>query len=782
VFGNGAGVAVLRRLDEALEADDTILAVIKGSALNNDGAAKIGYTAPSVEGQAAVITEALAVANVDPAVVGYVEAHGTGTRLGDPIEVAALSKAFAGVPAGSCALGSVKTNIGHLDAAAGIAGLVKAVQSLRAGAIPPSLHFERANPEIDFARSPFYVCTTLRDWPSGALPRRAGVSSFGVGGTNAHVVLEEAPARTPAPAAPDWHVLPISARTETALAAASLNLLDALRRLTDDDLADVAYTLQAARRRFPHRRVLVVRNRAEAIRMLDGDARGADVRAIEERLDRPVVFMFPGTGAQRAGMAKGLYESEPAFRNELDRCAELLAPLLGQDLRTILLGDAAASVPLLERTDLGQPCLFAIEYSLARCWMAWGVKPGAMIGQSLGEYVGACLAGVFSLEEALRLVVRRAQLVQSTPAGAMSVVHMPEHEIRTRIREPLALGVFVGSRLSIVTGPLAEIAAFEEALAAEQIRTHRLRTAHAFHSPLMDDVIEPLTREASQTRRHPPSIPFISNVTGTWFSPADAEDPTYWGRHLREPVRFAEGWTRLRDLSNALFLEVGPGRSLGTIVRELDQPELVYPSLSHEPHSVPDVAVMLMSLGQLWLEGAAVAWSRLDRGMRRRRLPLPTYPFERQRYWIEPETFGPASAETPLEPVRSVEQIPARQDHRTSRHPRPLLRTPFVPPATEVERVVTGIWEELLGVSPIGVNDHFFELGGSSLMMSSVVSRLEQAFPVPLPLQQVFARTSVAGLSELIEARLADKIRGLSEEEASRLLAELESSDEPLTR
>lgn len=782
VFGNGVGVAVLRRLDEALDADDTILAVIKGSAVNNDGAAKIGYTAPSIEGQTAVIVEALAVANLQPATIGYVEAHGTGTPLGDPIEVAALSKAFAGVPSGSCALGSVKTNIGHLDAAAGIAGLAKAVLALRERAIPASLHYERGNPEIDFAHSPFYVCADLRTWPSDATPRRAGVSSFGIGGTNAHVVLEEAPERSAAASAYPWHLLPISARTQAGLIAASRNLLDALTRVTDDDLSDVAYTLQAGRRRFTHRRALVVRDRRDAIRQLGREALGRDACTVDERVDRPVVFMFPGTGAQHPGVAKELYENEPFFQGPLDRCAGLLTPLLGHDIRSVLFGNATENATLLERTDLGQPCLFAIEYALARCWISWGVKPAAMIGYSLGEYVAACLAGVLSLEAALRLVATRAQLVQSASAGAMLVVDLPEDDVRSRIDTSLAVAGFIGPRRCIVSGATAKIAACEQSLAAEGVATQRLRTAHAFHSPMMDGLMEPLTREASRTSRDAPSIRYVSNVTGTWFSKDDAEDPAYWGRHLRQPVRFAEGWSRLCTLPDALFLEVGPGRSLAAIVRELERPEPVFPSLPHESSHDPDVAVMLSSLGRLWLAGASVSWSQLDRGVRRRRVPLPTYPFQRLRYWIAPTTSGHLPAETAAVQQATSEPSSVEQVHRTSIHPRPLLRTPFVEPTSDVERVVAGLWEELLGVSPIGLNDHFFELGGSSLLMTSAVSRLERAFPVSVPPRQVFASTTVAELSQLIEALLTDKIGALSEEEAERMLAELESSDEPLTR
>jgi acyl transferase domain-containing protein len=685
----------------------------------------------------------------------------------------------AGVASGSCALGSVKTNIGHLDAAAGIAGLAKAVLALRDGVIPASLHFERGNPEIDFSQGPFYVCSALRDWPPGE-PRRAGVSSFGIGGTNAHVVLEEAPPRRPPAPAPEWQLLTMSARSDSALAAVSRDLRGALMRLSDDDLPDAAYTLQAGRRRFAHRRALVVRDRADAIRRLGDDVHGGDGYLAEERESRPVVFMFPGTGVQHAGMAKALYDGEPVFREHLDHCAQLLAPTLDADVRQLIFGDPADRAARLDRTDEGQPCLFAVEYSLARLWMHWGITPAAMIGYSLGEYVAACLAGVFSLQDALRVVARRARLVQDGRPGSMLAVRLPQREVISRVREPLVVAGLIGPSLSIVSGPSPEIGAFEGALAAEHIATHRLHTSHAFHSPLMDGVIEPLDREVTRTTRHEPSIPFVSNVSGTWFSAADAADPTYWGRHLRQPVRFADGWTHLRAIPDSLFLEVGPGRSLTAMVRDTDAPAPVYPSLPHGSRDEADRAVMLASLGSLWLAGARIEWNRSDRGERRRRLPLPTYPFERQRYWIEPPAVAAPAAAAGTEHASAAEESDARQPRRGSRHPRPVLRTPLAEPATDVERVVAAIWEEVLGVSPVGVQDDFYELGGTSLMMTSIVARLEERFPVDVPLRRVLASATVAEVSQLLETLLAAKIGSLSEEEAGRLLAEIESSDEPL--
>ncbi|HEX2209901.1 MAG TPA: type I polyketide synthase, partial [Longimicrobium sp.] len=416
VGGSGVAVAALKRLEDALADGDTVHAVILGSAINNDGSAKIGFTAPRVEGQAAAIRAAHAAADVDPATITYVEAHGTGTELGDPIEIEALTRAFrAGTDrTGFCAIGSIKTNIGHLDVAAGIAGLIKTTLALRTGEIPPSLHFTRPNPQIDFASSPFYVNTTLAKWtPPAGVPRRAGVSSFGIGGTNAHVVMEQAPAVAPSPApSRAEQLLVLSARTETALDAAARRLAAHLEQNPEQALADVAWTLQQGRRAFAHRRAVVARTHAEAAQALADVGRGVAGRAGSEA--PAAVFLFPGQGAQYAGMARGLHEREPVFREELDRCAGILRPLLGLDLRDAIFSDDADR---LKQTALTQPALFAVEYAIAKQWMAWGITPESMIGHSVGEYVAACLAGVFSLEDALALVAERGRLMQSPALG-----------------------------------------------------------------------------------------------------------------------------------------------------------------------------------------------------------------------------------------------------------------------------------------------------------------------------------------------------------------------------
>jgi phthiocerol/phenolphthiocerol synthesis type-I polyketide synthase E len=649
IFGSGLGVVMLKRLQEAMVDGDTISAVIKGSAINNDGALKVGYTAPSVRGQAEVIATAQAIAESDPERISYIETHGTGTALGDPVEIAALHEVFRPRTKRRrfCALGSVKTNIGHLDTAAGIAGLIKAALALEHRQIPASLHFEQPNPQIDFADSPFYINTRLAEWPADGGPRRAGVSSFGVGGTNAHVILEEAPETAPGSPSRLWQLLLLSARTGSALEAVTTRLAEHLRQNPAIDLADVAHTLQVGRKSFDHRRMVVCREREDAIAALSGQEPKRLLTAFQEPGDRPVAFLFPGQGAQHTGMARELLATEPVFRHELEICTEWLRPHLGLDLCALL-----ASPPteqdgrddLLAQTWITQPALFAVEYALARLWISWGVRPAALIGHSVGEYVAACLAETFSLEDALALVTARGRLIQSLPVGAMLSVPLPEAELLPLLEEEgLALAAVNAPSLCVAAGPCEAVERLRERLAMAGLEARRLRTSHAFHSPLMEPILERFAEEVARVRRNPPRIPVVSNVTGTWLTAAEATDPLYWARHLRRPVRFADGLDAVLQEPGRVLLEVGPGRTLTTFANRHPRRapgHVALPSMRHPHDAQPDAAFLLTALGRLWLAGVEVDWSGYRSGERRRRIPLPTYPFERQRYWIEKSSAG----------------------------------------------------------------------------------------------------------------------------------------------
>ncbi|ASC71043.1 Polyketide synthase [Halomicronema hongdechloris C2206] len=675
VLGNGVGTVVLKRLEDAIADGDCIHAVIKGSAINNDGSGKVGYTAPSVEGQTEVIAEALALAEIESETVSYIETHGTGTSLGDPIEIAALTKVFRGSTdkKGFCAIGSVKTNVGHLDTAAGVTSLIKTVLALKHKQIPPSLNFKEPNPEIDFANSPFYVNTQLSEWKVNETPRRAGVSSFGIGGTNAHLILEEAPSVETSSSFRPWQLLLLSAKTSSALETATTNLGDHLQQHSELNLADVAYTLQVGRRQFDHRRAVVCQDLQDAIAALQNPKRVL-TSSIQDTGTRSVAFMFTGLGPQYVNMGRELYQCQPTFREHVEHCCKILRPLLGLDLITVLYPDqdessddtgadlAQSGIDLrqmlgrseepvnaasqqLNQTWLTQPALFVIEYALAQLWQAWGVRPRAMIGYSIGEYVAACLAGVLSLEDALMLVARRAQLIQSLPSGAMLAIPLSEQEVQPLLGENLSLSAINGSSLCVVAGATDAIDELENQLTQQGLACRRLATSHAFHSHMMASMVDSFSRLVKTIRFKPPQIPYISNVTGTWITAAEATNPDYWTQHLCQPVRFADGVSQLWQKYTPALLEVGPGQTLSSLALQCLENQqvtdkVVLPSLRYTYDRQSDVAFLLNTLGQLWLAGILIDWSGFYINERRHRLPLPTYPFERQRYWIEPQKPG----------------------------------------------------------------------------------------------------------------------------------------------
>jgi acyl transferase domain-containing protein/acyl carrier protein len=645
VVGNGVALVLLKRLSDALADGDTIHAVIKGAAINNDGSAKVGYTAPSIEGQAQVIAMAHAMAGVDPASISYVEAHGTATMLGDPIEVEALRQVFRARTSkkGFCAIGSVKSNVGHLASAAGVTGLIKTVLSLEKGLIPPSLNFKTPNPQIEFDSSPFFVNDKLRDWERNGGPRRAGVSSFGVGGTNAHLVLEEAPVLDASGPSRPYQLITLSAKSANALENATTNLASHLKAHAELNLADVSFS-QSSRRPFAHRRVMVARSldTADAAAALEsGDPQRVMTGALEQT-ERAVVFMFSGQGSQYVDMGLELYHEEPVFRSALDGCCELLRKDLGFDLRQVLYPapqEREESSARLQRTAVTQPALFALEYSLAKLWMDFGIEPKGMIGHSIGEYVAACLSGVFSLEDALSLVAARGRLMEHMPAGTMLAAPLSEEQAQQYLGAELSLAAVNAPGLCVFSGSNSAIEALSAQLEVLGLRGRKLHTSHAFHSSLMDPIVWPFVQKVQSLNLKAPQIPYLSNLTGTWMTPDAALDPSYWGRHLRQTVRFGDGIAEVMKYP-VILLEVGPGQALSTLARQQSSTsgvESVIVSSTRSPNELEsDEAFLLNSLGKLWLNGAPVSWSRFYARERRRRLPLPTYPFERQRYWIGP--------------------------------------------------------------------------------------------------------------------------------------------------
>jgi len=649
VGGSGGGVVLLKRLQDAVRDGDTVRAVIMGNAVNNDGDAKVGFTAPSQQGQAQVIAQALSVAGIDPRTIGFVEAHGTATALGDPIEVAALTDVYARRTAdrGWCPIGSVKTNIGHLGPAAGIVGLVKATLAIQNGIVPPSLNFEVPNPAIDFGQSPFFVNTAPWVWDDDpGRPRRAAVSSFGMGGTNAHVILEQAPAKAPRTAPPPaWHLILLSAKTGTALTAYASALADDLSA-AGRDLRDVAYTLRVGRRQLPERLAVVAADAADAAQALRDERR--QVRGSADAAAPAPVFLFPGQGAQRAGMGSDIYASEPVYRDTVDECFALLERdgrrELARQLRELLIsgGDDQALRP----TSIAQPSLFIVGYALAMLWRSWGVIPRAMIGHSVGEYVAATCAGVFGLQDALCVVAARGELMQSLPAGTMIAVQLDEAELRGRLPEGASIAAVNGPGACVVAGHASVIEGVVNDLSTAEIGVRRLRTSHAFHTAMMDPILASFREVVAGVDLKPPQIPFASNITGAWMSPHEATDPSYWARHLREPVRFGDCVGTVAAAGGDLFVECGPGTQLCGLIRMQRSGLTAIPCLPGRGAPRSDARALATAVAQLWVAGCHLDAEAI--GPRERRVALPTYPWERQPQWIHPEPDVPDDAQPAL--------------------------------------------------------------------------------------------------------------------------------------
>ncbi|HEX4537863.1 MAG TPA: amino acid adenylation domain-containing protein [Candidatus Acidoferrum sp.] len=785
-FSNGVGVVVLKRLEDAVKDGDQIFAVIKGVGLNNDGSQRVSFGAPGVEGQSEAVAMAQALAGVDPETITYVEAHGTATPLGDPIEVAGLTKAFRmGTQAKQfCAIGSVKSNIGHLDVAAGVAGLIKTALALHHKIIPASLHFTKPNPKLEIEKTPFYVNAALQEWRSkGTAPRRAGISSFGSGGTNAHLVLEEAPRTEFSGPSRPWQLLVLSAKTADALERATQNLCEHLKAIGADGeglkqhsaLADAAFTLQTGRSEFPHRRVMACADAAEGALALETKDPKRVFTHHQKLVDPPVVFMFPGQGAQYAGMGAELYRTEPTFRAEVDRCADLLKAELKTDIREVMFpaeGANKKSDELLKQTRFTQPALFVIEYALAKLWMSWGIKPAAMIGHSVGEYVAGCLAGVFTLEDALTLIVRRAALVQAQPGGAMLAIRLPEKEVLGLLNPQLAIAAINSPNLCVVSGSNEAIGKLEEELSAKKIAARRLQTSHAFHSPMMEPVLAPFTKLLRKAKFGEPQIPYVSNVTAKWITSAEAKSPEYWAGHVRQTVRFAEGVAELMKDSKYVLLEVGPGQTLSTLARQHPSKaseQTVLASLAmtgeQEPHGLLD------TLGRLSMNGVSVDWQEFYDNERRLRAVLPTYPFERKRYW-------PESAPTAARGARLVTQsssasvagngasgnvTPTASTETQAVQPAvvsPQPEAPLEPTLPRKDRLLAAsrtLLEELSGydLSQVDPATSLLEVGLDSLLLTQAAQVFHRKFGVSITFRQLMEElASLQQIAEHLDATL----------------------------
>ncbi|MFM9034245.1 MAG: type I polyketide synthase [Mycobacterium sp.] len=741
IFGSGVGVVVLKPLQDAIDDGDRIHAVIRGSALNNDGATKMNYAAPTAAGQAEVIAEAHAVAEVDAATVSYIESHGTGTPLGDPIEIEGLRQAFA-ISAedrpGPCYVGSVKSNIGHLETAAGMAGLIKTILCLKHRAIPATLHYTSPNPELHLDRGPFAIRGEDGPWEWDG-PLRAGVSSFGVGGTNAHVVLEEAPAVDTADAAPGPQVLLLSARTAEALSGARTALAAELSDADELSLSDVAYTL-TRRRREPIRLAAVVDDQEDAANVLaavETDdvfiGQAPDVKSTDR-----VVFVFPGQGAQYIGMARGLHECEPVFREHFDACAAAFGAEMDFDLHAEVFEGAGRN---LERTDRAQPALFTVEYALAKLAESYGVRPSALAGHSIGEWVAGTLAGVFDLPTAVKAVSMRARLMHASPRGVMVAVALGPDAVAAHLGGEVDLAAVNDPGSCVVAGSEEAIRDFQARLAESGIVARRVRTAHAFHSRLMNPVIPEFTAFLSRLELHAPRIPLLSNVTGNWMTDSEATDPSTWARQIRETVRFSDELGVLLADPDRVVVEVGPSGSLtASAMRHpgWGSGHRAVRLMRHQAQNRGDHDTFLLALGQLWASGIDVDWTpRL--GGRRALVSVPGYPFERQRHWVE---YNPASRGTGGGASGPPEAGGAAAG-------------PALTGTSQMEATLARIWSQCLGIASIDRNTNFFEVGGDSLVAISVAMTAGKE-GLDLTPQDLYENQTVAGLAKAINARYAE--------------------------
>ncbi|MGE5343916.1 MAG: amino acid adenylation domain-containing protein [Candidatus Omnitrophota bacterium] len=747
VFGDGVGCVILKRLEDALADGDHIYAVIKGSAINNDGIRKVGYTAPSVTGQRDVIQSALWMADVEPESIGYIETHGTGTTLGDPIEIEGLKLAFHTDKKKFCALGSVKTNVGHLNIAAGGAGLIKTVLALKHRLIPPSLNFQTPNPNIDFENSPFYVNTQLKEWRSDGFPLRAGISSFGIGGTNVHIILEEAPQLPPSLPGKPMQLLVLSAKNMSSLDRMTANLAGFLKQHPEINLADAAYTLQVGRKPLEHKRIIVCSNHSSsAVEQIEKNENLSTV--FTKQKNKPVVFMFSGQGSQYVNMGLELYQQEPVFREHMDRCFDILNKQSGYDIKAMLYpGESEFGLSMDEaKTKIDDvrysgPIKFSIESALTKWVMQqWGMKPYAMIGHSFGEYAAAYVSGVFSLEDALKLVVLRGQLMEKTLPGVMMSVPLSAEELKPLLPQNISLAAINTPSLCIVSGPTTAIETFERELNEQGHECLRINFPRASHSNMMAPILDEFEAQARTMTWNHPQIPYIAGLTGDWVTNDDAMNPRYWARHMAETIQFSPGIKKILEKPDVVFLQVGCDRGLPLFVtkhREGKDGNAKINLLRNPKETVSDSYFLLHAIGLLWLHGVTIDWSAYYANERRNRISLPGYVFDRKYYWIEDETFEGFNIKERKKSTQPNRSVSDQAGSLPSTANDPDLMVSNLLTTNENERRVLAIWQDLLGYENIGLNDNFFDLGGDSLAAIEVKKRIRDEFNLQIPVVKI---------------------------------------------
>jgi amino acid adenylation domain-containing protein len=756
VFGHGAGVLLLKRLDDALADGDQVLAVIRGFAVNNDGSMKVGYTAPSVEYQAQVIARAQKIAGVSADSISYIEAHGTGTPIGDPIEVAALTRAFRSTTSATqfCSLGTAKANVGHLDVAAGATGLIKTILQIQNRTIPGLLHFTNPNPHLDLANSPFFVDQKPRAWETNGFPLRAGVSAFGVGGTNAHVIVEEPPVARNSDSGREYQLLIWSAKTPTALTNITESLGQHFSTHSNANLADAAYTLQVGRSTHKLRRAAVVANNAEAAGL--SRLAAIDVTQNDKPFEKPrLVFCFPGQGVQTIGMGKRLYQTEPVFRQHFDECDAKLLPLLGESLLSVVYAaePTLEATATLNQTVYAQPAIFAFEYAMAQLWLSWGITPAAMVGHSVGEYVAACLSGVITLDDALKLIAARCRLMQNLPTGSMLAVRAEEAIVSSLITSTnveIDIAAINSPRLCVVSGSDQAIQTFITHLDAKKIAHRKLATSHAFHSRMLDPMLDEFASHVRKAAFHAPEIPYVSSLTGEWASAEEVAKPEYWTRHLRHTVRFADAIRTVAAAPETILLEVGPSETLVQMMRltTLDQSSsksapLVFASQALAKDNIAEDKAMLIALGRLWAAGVQPDWRKLHAGSRRQRILLPTYPFDRKRFWVEPALSSTAAAPNSFSQALLPQAISSPTEMTISPVPAEdlIMATPS-PVTTDNAPMLNDLKALIADLSGTDLADaeaeaSFLELGFDSLFLTQLTQGIQNKYRVKLTFRQI---------------------------------------------
>ena len=786
LFCDGAGVVVVKRLADAIENNDRIYAVVKGIGINNDGGEKASFGAPSIDGQAQAVAMAQADANVSPETISYIEAHGTATPIGDPIEVTALTNVFRRETTKRqfCAIGSVKSNIGHTVAAAGVAGLIKTALALHHEKLPATLHFKNPNPQIDFEQSPFYVADRLIDWSRDEnSPRRAGISSFGVGGTNAHVIIEESPRQVErSQQSPAAFSLPVSAKTESALNDSIDNLVNHLKSNKSDSstisIKDLAYTLQNGRKDFAYKAAIRAESIDEAIEIFESKKKPRFLNSKSNPGEREVVFMFPGQGAQYVGMGQDLYQHSAVFREHFDRCCELLTPLIHKDLREVLLPDLVVgeeqndAQEILSNTQYTQPALFALGYSLCKLWKSWGIEPASYIGHSIGEFAAACSAGVFKLEDGLAMIAQRGAMMQALPSGSMMSVRLNGKEVEPMLYGDLAIASYNGPKLCVVAGPDDQVQQLQAVLESKEIACRYLYTSHAFHSSMMDSIVEPFAEFIGQFDLQAPDTPILSTVTADWMTDEQATDPKYWAKHLRAPVNFSGAVGKMwQEDSSRILIELGPRKTLATLAKQHasdPKSQIALPTLSDNPHLNAEWNATYDAINQLWLAGVKVDWKKVQSGGKH--ISLPTYPFERKDYFIAPnqnvqskQADAPQQSESTLISNSLAPQpaVVSDQNQTTSSSNQtlkePTLQSSPMSRKSNIIDAINEVFETSSGydLTEFETDTTFFEMGFDSLVLTQTATALKKEFATEITFRQLLEETTnVELLAEFLDETL----------------------------